>query len=174
MKMRASEALMAGSLLIKARPYLAYGDGDGCALGMIHAGALGVASFSEKNYNALIGSYPWMREIAADKPCNCLPEDDDRLRNDLRAGGRHGMVGLIAHLFNEHVMAGRNRGRGGVMDGATPHCPNAEPWTLERLAQWIESVDPTPKELPEPPATEGVSEHQAEEVYTETGAVAGD
>lgn len=44
-------------------------------------------------------------------------------------------MGLIIHLFNEHVMQGN------------PHI-KVEPWSLEKLADWIESVDPTPREEP--------------------------
>lgn len=137
--MRASEALIAGSMLIKPMGYFRgnVGDSKGCALGMISA-ALG-----DKNHYGYEGlrraenDFPWMREVMVKLPCGC--DKDDLYSSDV--------VGAIVHIFNEHVMQGHVD-----EDLSTAYKPifqkyfPKDSWTIEQLADFIEQNDPTPKE----------------------------
>jgi hypothetical protein len=107
-------------------PYTrADGNGNRCALGLINDGDDAAVGDYD---NAAETQYPWI-EGHAPQPCNCKKIDLCLIQENIS--------GIIAHLFNEHVMKER--------DGGLFH-PNAEPWTMERLADWINSVDPTPGE----------------------------
>ncbi len=136
--MRASEALMIGSLHLKAVPFqVDDGNGNGCAIGMINL-ANGYDTFSD-----LCQSYPWMAKWPTDNmPCNCY---SNHFAN---------FVALMVHLFNEHVCKGIGSTRCG-------HAfPDADKWTLEQLADWLELIDPTPKTTTE-------EKHDAVEMFCE-------
>lgn len=118
--MRVSEAIMAGSMLLKSSPRVRNdGCGFGCALGMAEA-ALGIGEPSTSGVlSALERCHPWLEDRAA-SPCACPV-----------TGFGFSMINCwIAHVFNEHVMG----------DGT---------WTLERLCDWVDSVDPTPRTVHE-------------------------
>jgi hypothetical protein len=98
-------------------------DGARCALGLVE----------EPGGAAAERLYPWIDVVERRLPCEC---DDGKTRR---------VSGLIAHLFNRHV-----RGRdwkatpaGGRTESAEPS--GKQPWTLDRLAEWIDSVDPAAK-----------------------------
>lgn len=108
--MRMSTALMLGSLLLKAKPFVVDNGTEGCAMGMIlRAGG----SWAAIN-----------KPVDFPIPCNCDRNSDIHLGKDA-----YGAL-IMAHLFNHHVM--------------TPSklFPNAEPWTLEHLATWLDTIDP--------------------------------
>lgn len=124
MTMRASEALIAGSTMMKAMPYRMTNEDQslGCALGMMGK-AMGCACCT--------GSYfGWLHEdLKVLTPCGCSynlypagTADPDIDTNYLIAS----YWGCVAHIFNQHVCGDKT-------------------WTIEQLADWVESVDPTPK-----------------------------
>ncbi|SRR6266566_3868700 len=132
--MRASEAMLLGSTII--RPVMGKqndGRGGGCALGMI-AAAHNERYFSLYSFSLVNGSslsqYWWMWDKSGlSLPCDCKEE---RLMGDSGQWGlRSDMEGCavleLVHLFNYHVMT-----RGD--------------WNLERLAEWLDSVDPNFRE----------------------------
>jgi hypothetical protein len=131
--MRAGEALMIGSMCIKPRRGTFYVPGlnEGCALGMIAIATNGVEQTVRRSSAGLAGlaGFPWMsRQLTVEFPCGC--ENKDRVMGGggmfARSSNVTGSVEtMIVHLFNQHVIDGD--------------------WTIERLADWIESVDPTPK-----------------------------
>lgn len=119
--MRAHEKMLLNSTFMKAVPYVRNdGLGGGCALGMI----------DDENARAFT-LYPFLAR-KAELPCQCVGGD---IYSDYRTmlKGEH----VIAHLFNEHVMQGGK-------------CPSAEPWTMERLADHIKSIDTTVDQDEEP------------------------
>lgn len=113
--------------------------GDRCALGLVETRG------DETWVRRAEIEYPWIREEISGFPCKCVSAN---LWNFFQ--GTHEAYltaeAAIAHLFNEHVMQG---GKGN---------PGAEPWTMEKLADWIESVDPTPRESSEKRTEELVQE----------------
>jgi hypothetical protein len=117
--MRAAEAMRLGFIGgLKPVAGVRYdGRGGGCALGAIQA-AHGVNL--EKYLDGVCSVeryYPWLREpVRLPRTTSYGPE-----------GSRVSGVTAIASLFNQHVMA----------DPPT--------MTIEELADWIESVDPTPR-----------------------------
>ncbi len=132
--MRASEALMLGSMTVKPLRGHFYSSftpegPKGCALGMISVARYG----HERTHQVqtVDGGYPWMLDKrVVEFPCGCH-------ESALVMGGGGMLViptsitcavqTMIVHLFNQHVIDGD--------------------WTIERLADWIESVDPTPKSV---------------------------
>lgn len=118
--MRLSEAILAGSMLIKPIPYYRHRDnGSGCALGMgeVAAGC---------GQNKLESVYPWLLFSVKATPCGCSSITyPDGL--GVHSYSIETFTCAIAHIFNEHVMGDKT-------------------WTLERLCDWVDSVDPTPRE----------------------------
>jgi hypothetical protein len=97
------------------------GDQSGCALGMIQAAG---------GYEQLAR---WINNTpVAVQACDCTedivmgPACQDLDRRDLRHVGR-----TIMHVFNYHIMTKKD-------------------WTIERLADWLDAVDPTLPAEPEP------------------------
>jgi hypothetical protein len=93
--------------------------GQRCALGLVEEDVKvrdGIL-WSGKDGRAEV-LYPWIAEVMVDYPCNCGRYHP--------CGPRAQAVSVIAQIFNIHVMGDKT-------------------WTLERLADWIESVDPTPR-----------------------------
>jgi hypothetical protein len=115
--MYAHEALLMGSMIIKPERgvYLTLDRSRGCAIGMIN-----VAS----DYNSRT-KYSWMMGLnRSPLPCGCkgmIMGGGGQINLD--AGGIHSYEVMIVHLFNQHVC-----------DGS---------WSIERLADWIKSADPT-------------------------------
>lgn len=119
---------------MKAVPYKLANDDDsqGCALGMMGKAATGYA-------HCVGQEFEWLLETMDTEavPCGCMfneyPASVVR-EQGLITYGFDGIVrypinnywGCIAHIFNQHVCIDKT-------------------WTIERLAEWIESVDPTPK-----------------------------
>ncbi len=117
--MRASEALMIGSLQLKAMPYTVNDrQGNGCAIGMMNI-ANGRCMFF-----AIDEDYSWFWSVV-ELPCNCYKSGT--------------ALGAMVHLFNEHVC------RGIMFPRLLDSYPDADRWTIEQLADWLEKVDPTPK-----------------------------
>jgi len=122
---------MAEHMLLEAKnhalvPYTRCDENDRrCALGLV----AGRDEFlgAEKRY-------PWLYNEAV-CPCECMMprQGCPFLSTGYRLPVKSNTSAVIAHLFNEHVMQG---GFGN---------PGAKPWTLERLADWIDSIDPTPR-----------------------------
>ena len=83
--------------------------------------ALGLVEEPSESGGIAEVQYPWLLG-SVKRPCNC-----PLYPNDL-----WDIAGIIAHLFDAHVMD-------------TSFIHQREPWTLEQLADWIDSVDPTPK-----------------------------
>jgi hypothetical protein len=141
--MRTSEALMMGSLQLSPKPYCVDdGNGFGCAIGMIDV-ANGRVSTHWSG-----GDVEWMI-LGVPLPCSC------KTTCELWTA-----ASAMIHLFNEHV----------CKDIFTPNrlqpyggedYTMADKWTLEQLADWLESVDPTPKETPE-------EKHEVVEMYCES------
>jgi hypothetical protein len=131
--MRLSDAILLGSTVVAAKPGRQYSSESesGCALGMA-AIARGCGfertrqRVPEQDRRTLGTEGVWgswvMREVA--RPCNCW-----RLRvpHEMR------IKDIIAHLFDYHVMRKRN-------------------WTLERLAAWVETVEPKEVVPPDNPS----------------------
>lgn len=105
--------------------------GNRCALGLVE---------SEGRCAEVI--YPWIAETAAYLPCGC----NYALVSERMPDYNSKVILTIVHLFNEHVMQGK------IVS------PEAEPWTMEQLADWIDSVDPTPREIVAEPAPTTVTE----------------
>lgn len=154
-KMRAAEALRLGSLVMEplggtfVRTRLKYyrplgsrtlicndflDDGEGCAVGMINK-ACGVPK-ELNNWFALVDLYPWM---SAPRPRLLCP----------RCGFTHvAVTDMIPHIFDTHVAA--NLFANGI-EFAPPLAPSM---TIEQLADWLDSVDPTPRTVTEELAAE--------------------
>ncbi len=139
--MRASEALMAGSLVIRPVAGTQWdGHGGGCAVGMI----LAAVGSNPNSWIEFQHPFAWLRNTAhISLPC------EHQYAETLMGGGCRqsyrihiiSFADYIVHLFNYHVKT--------TVD-----------WTIDRLAQWIDSVDPTEKETT-----------QKEEVHEELASV---
>lgn len=133
--MRLSEAIRLGSLTIKPIPYkISDGNGGGCALGMAQV-AIGTS--------LLRNEWPWMTERFINVPCSCVSyKQHDYIDKvsffPIRINGD-----IVVHLFNEHVME--------IGD-----------WTLDKLCEWIASVEPKEAE------SEAVSEPETYGAIAET------
>ena len=124
--MRFAEKMLLNAKYFGLVPYIQRDrQNNRCALGLVE-------EYSEILTNArnlplpgksCVELFPWVDTTYYPMPCNC-----DVWYNK-------SVIYSIIHLFNEHVM------QGGTY-------PEAEPWTLERLADWIDSVDPTPRDAP--------------------------
>lgn len=100
--------------------------GTRCALGLVESG-----------YNSAESLYPWLEKtLVAVSPCGCQIIRGPWTVTEPPLP----VVALIAHIFNEHVARGV-RGFLGQVGGK--YHPEADSWTMERLADWINSVDPT-------------------------------
>lgn len=130
--MRASEALMIGSTYVKPKRGVFYnhdaaGGGEGCALGMMSLAKFGV-QVALKQHDV---GFAWIKKLTPiEFPCGC------EKNKVVMGGGGHPEPcdfimlypqTMIVHLFNQHVIDGD--------------------WTIEQLADWIESIDPTPRAL---------------------------
>lgn len=130
--MRSSEALILGSVMLKAHPGSVYirdkGREFGCAIGMIAAGSGHLKELQDGNL-ILPG---WMYEEVI-LPCQC--------------GGftKHRIEAIVMHLFDNHVF--RHTGDHFDVDGK-----QLEKWTLDQIADWLYSIEP--KELPAPKEAE--------------------
>ena len=131
--MRASEALMAGSLLLRPLGCIRNdGNGNGCALGMMEM-AHGIdagksPTFPSSEFKLDYDIYPWLRSVCIHS-CPVCGESFYLYP---------AMGILIAHIFDYHiaeiiVLPDPKKGR----------------WTIEQLADFIEAHDPTPKEVSE-------------------------
>ena len=142
--MRLSEAILLGSTIVtpKAGALRFSGENAGCALGMAVIASGGTfrrqkcdIPASERrtlNVEDLWGA--WLLRVVA-RPCDCrAPLTLSRLRfKEITAYLRHPrsaalplemrIKDIIAHLFDDHVMEARN-------------------WTLDRLAAWLQPLEP--------------------------------
>jgi hypothetical protein len=128
--MRFAEHMLLEAKNYPLAPYYRHGDnGERCALGLVDGEGSQLAE----------QIYPWTAQTLATLPCKCQmafcnwPIANREFPEQVCL--------IIVHLFNEHVMQG---GRQQTTKGCT-HGP-LEPWTMEQLADWINSVDPTPDE----------------------------
>src|SRR5437660_7597000 len=123
--MRLSDAILLGAMILRPKcGIFENANGEGCALGMANK-ALGGQGFAPGDFR-LEQAWPWISHTPVSKlPCNCSV-------NALLIGacGCHTTASdvksciwmTIVHLFNQHVC-----------DGS---------WTIERLADWVRSVEP--------------------------------
>ena len=143
--MRASEALMAGSLLLSPLAGIRNnGNGSGCALGMMEM-AHGIdAGKSRSEFKLDYEIYPWLLSVCIHS-CPVCGE----------SFYLYPMVAVIAHIFDHHIaeiiaynfrLSDSKKGR----------------WTIEQLADFIEAHDPTPKEVSE--VEQAVIPHERKEV----------
>ena len=137
--MRLSEAILLGSTVVapKAGGQYFSESKSGCALGMA-AIARGceygpnrqAVPLPEQDQRAVGTEGVWgnwvMREVV--RPCDCWRF---RVPHEMR------IKDVIAHLFDYHVMAKKN-------------------WTLERLAAWVETVEPKQAAPAKDPSVERV------------------
>ena len=103
--------------------------GNRCALGLIE-NHVEDKRFEKAEMAEMV--YPWIVNECV-SPCNCPYIN---FIGSYDPEPPYEVVDIIIHLFNEHVMRQHGGGRAN---------PEAEPWTLERLADWIDSQDPTPR-----------------------------
>lgn len=138
--MRASEALLLGSVLLKPKGGALFSEpGAGCALGMILVAEHGLDGL-DMFRNRPLGycDLPkWLEEPLTSAflpPCGCW-------REPLFYPGLadHSIAGVIIHLFDFHVMGDK------------------KDWTIEQLADWLRSVEPT-EELEVAPETQPIME----------------
>lgn len=150
MALRLSEAILLGSTMIKPLSgIIISSDGSrGCAFGMaaVAIGKLrqvrGFVPFGERwlatwegDHFAGWRDYPWVLRSYTPLPCICTHEQFQQ-SGDLP----HGMTRwncvaerAIIHLFNFHVATQKD-------------------WTIERLAQWVASIEPqSPSDFEELP-----------------------
>lgn len=128
--MRDSEALLLGATMLRPIRGRFFNSErtEGCALGMIQAARGG----------RTIGAVPvWMFTAMAELPCSCanLPEDALIMGGGgfaQRKDSFNEVISILVHLFNQHVCDGD--------------------WTIERLADWLRTVEPA--EQPESEPTE--------------------
>lgn len=120
--MRASEALRMGSKMIAPlRGQLLNAEHTaGCALGMI--------SIGNQNFSLLTHCYPWTL-LRAEFPCSCCSCRDELVMGSggmlvTRNTARSNIQEMVVHLFNYHV--------------CTTH-----DWTIDQIADWLDTVDPT-------------------------------
>jgi hypothetical protein len=135
-KLKGENMKFAETMLLNAKFHglLAYkridANDNRCALGLVEQQTPSAYMMS----NCAESMFPWLWN-SCNQPCDCMC---DR-HTSLIQGAPTKVVQIIAHVFNEHVM--KNHG-GGI------NCPEAAQWTIEQLADWINSVDPTPVEIP--------------------------
>lgn len=121
--MKASEALMLGSTLLKPMSGVTNdGNGNGCAIGMI-AAAMGKTYLVHMSPPADLDRtieglekilvLPWMSKQVV-FPCGCPHRAD--------------VIGALIHVFDIHV------------------CQGHSGWTLERLADWLKTIEPQEQE----------------------------
>lgn len=145
--MRFAEEMMLNSTRYPFTAYM-YRDPNNdsrCALGLVNGDG---DYYDDMSWSA---KYPWLTRVVVGPPCNCpLFESPVSI--------------LIAHLFNEHVMQGKN------IRGLHPIRQTVETWSLEKLADWINLVDPTHPEVQvaeqhaEPVAEPGYDREECEEI----------
>ena len=151
--MRAAEALMLGSLTVKpVQGHLHDGRDGGCALGMINAA---VSTLSDQN--AWRHVFPWMAEYGSgfNLPCGC-------------AGKEPNVESVVIHLFDVHVTGNKC---------PDPMCPcqigllhERPTWSIAKLAEWLESVDPTPRESEKPAFSDTESGYKSGTTHAENDA----
>jgi hypothetical protein len=140
--MRAHEKMLLNSKLMRARPHGRHFDPDeGCALGMIEGPGICGLGYTARSQMAEV-QYPWLM-YGFEPPCQCIGEHlIPQYRSD---NGKPKAKAIIVHLFNEHVMQSCLAYR--------------EPWTMERLADYIKSIDPTVDQDEELICEQGVREN---------------
>ena len=139
------EAISLGRVLVKpiSRGEW-YFDGSGCARGMaLEAVGKRCQSTNAQNYIRFERLWPWTTSNSR-YPCECSRNPDPVLNT-----GVSSISVIITHLFDEHVERWR----------ADAHVIPLSIWTLERLIDWVRSVEPEPE--PEPEALPASSESQA-------------
>jgi hypothetical protein len=141
-QMRFAEHMLLESSNHTLKPYLRHQDGGArCAVGLVELDGSKDETAERK--------YPWIARTLVRLPCGC----------GYVQGGPYAVTAIV-HLFNEHVARGVAGYRG--MVGGVSY-PDAEPWTLDRLAQWIDSVDPTPRSVGATETTTVVGSTELEE-----------
>jgi hypothetical protein len=131
--MRLSEAILLGSTVVK--PLRGVGlttKGEGCAIGMALKAAGApmipwyavnpeILGLSDQDYRRF---WPWKDKLCGiDLPCTCEAQELMCGRGDVVPRSSINTIhAIIVHLFNQHVI-----------DGS---------WTIERLAEWVASVEP--------------------------------
>lgn len=115
--MRAAESLILGSVMLKPNPGSVHctktGEDYGCAIGMIAAGSGHLESLRCGRYQIPT----WMLKKLTEYPCSCCSTTRG-------PGSTQNAVGsIIVHLFDFHVFGARD-------------------WTIEKIADWLEPVEP--------------------------------
>jgi len=132
--MKLSEAIRLGSLILKpvcGRYLTPYG---GCALGMAVAAKGGTYNrpdaFCENEWNTFL----YQKHGLSKLPCGCENKETSMQEGGVFRSTRYLLLGhyrsLIVHLFNYHVCT--------VKD-----------WTIDKLCEWVASVEPQEAPIPE-------------------------
>jgi hypothetical protein len=119
--MKLSDAILLGSTMIKplAGKHLSPDGDEGCAWGMVDM-ATGGRAFRD----LLVMAANFLAEL----PCGCTDEwIIGSGMNVQRRESMNNLSAIIVHLFNYHVMTRKD-------------------WTLERLVDWVRSVEPAEPE----------------------------
>lgn len=123
--MRAAEAVRLGSLVLKPlRGGGNFGNNNfGCALEMANkaTGKRGIEVYN---------TFPWLEITETELPCNCVGPAYMLWLGNFQNERPHKSKEVLVHLFNQHVCDGD--------------------WTIDRLCEWLDSVDPTPRETEVP------------------------
>ena len=137
--MRLSEAIALGRVTLKAAANFLDDGESGCALGMAFR-AVGGKSQGELGvqFDDIHREWSWLTNEIREKLCNCWYWQ-------LHPGFFIGTYSqAIAHIFDAHVMQDLQA------IGSEQHC---EPWTMERLIDWVRSVEPQESPAEAEPAT---------------------
>jgi hypothetical protein len=138
-----SEAILIGSTVVSARPGNQYNmkEKTGCAIGMAILGAGGSFARPTSGPGLRYRSeglewWSWTSNLER-RPCRCwiVPEVQVQLIEEGRVWAwirsfwtrKMAVKDIITHLFDRHVFGKRD-------------------WTIERLAQWVASVEPPARE----------------------------
>src|ERR1700687_528175 len=131
--MRAAEAIRLGSLMIKPVAGTRNdGNGGGCAIGMGNFSLTGDAGNGADMHTcrAWERRFSWVtKSVFTQLPCSC----DSQMvvgsicRITARSCVEASPIMAMVHLFNYHVCT--------VKD-----------WTIDRLCEWFNSIDPTPRD----------------------------
>lgn len=113
--MQLHEAILLGSTIIKPARTIGTPGESGCAMGMAVAATGDIGVWVRDRLNAFKNRWPWTDIKQVLLPC-------------CESSSKVTVTEVIIHIFDNHIMS-YNLG--------------CKKWTLEQLADWVKSVDPT-------------------------------